>query len=157
MAQNRSQEVRNPVGLYAGPSEALEAVIADFQYWTGRLTETSAQMSYAVIGANWIVFGSVNAILGSIWSKLSLLAVLLGLATGVVGTWLLCEAHRRRGVYGDSDPARWATEFHKFANKRSPWPFTAFIEWTASWTRNLKAAFALLGGVFLVIGAILKS
>jgi hypothetical protein len=32
-------------GLYADPPAALKAVMDDYLYWTGRLTETSAQMS----------------------------------------------------------------------------------------------------------------
>jgi hypothetical protein len=143
-------------GLYRDPPDGLKAVIDGYQYWTGRLTETSAQMSYAVIAANWIVFGSVHVILSNVWSKLSLLSVLLTLATSVIGTWLLCEGHRRQGQYGDSDPVRWEAEFKQFANIKHPWPFTRFIEHTASLTRNLKAIFALLGGVFLIIGAVLK-
>lgn len=143
-------------GLYATPADALRAVMVDYHYWTGRLTETSAQMSYAVIAANWIVFGSINVILSSTYAKLSLLSVLLSLATSVVGTWLLCEAHRKQANYGDCDPVRWATEFGQLANTKNPWPFTAYIECAAALTRHLKAFFALAGGVFLVIGALLK-
>jgi hypothetical protein len=145
-----------PKGLYADPQEALKAVVADYQYWTGRLTDASAQMSYGIIAANWIVFGSVSVILSSIWAKLSLLSVMLSLATSVVGTWLLCEGHRRRGEYGDCDPKRWKQEFTQFANKKNPWPFTRFIECTASWSRNLKAGFVLLGAAFLIVAAIVK-
>jgi hypothetical protein len=156
MEEGIEQQDKKTKGLYADPSEALKAVIANYEYWTGRLTETSAQMSYAVIAANWIIFGSVNVILKSTCSKLSLLFVLLSLATSVIGTWLLCEGHRRQGVYGDCNPGRWESEFRKFANTKHPWPFTNFIESTAAWTRNLKAAFVLLGGAFLIIGAITK-
>lgn len=156
MEEKIEQQDKRLKGLYADPSEALKAVIADYEYWTGRLTETSAQMSYAVIAANWIIFGSVNVILKSICSKLSLLFVLLSLATSVIGTWLLCEGHRRQGNYGDCNSERWEVEFKKFANTKNPWPFTPFIECTAAWTRNLKAAFVLLGGILLVIGAITK-
>src|ERR1700744_442946 len=132
MEEGIEQQDKKTKGLYADPSEALKAVIANYEYWTGRLTETSAQMSYAVIAANWIIFGSVNVILKSTCSKLSLLFVLLSLATSVVGTWLLCEGHRRQGVYGDCDPVRWENEFRKFANTKHPWPFTPFIERAAA-------------------------
>lgn len=156
MDQTSSETDKKPKGLYGDPAEALKAVIADYQYWTGRLTETSAQMSYAVIAANWIVFGSINVILSSLWAKLSLLSVLLSLATSVIGNWLLCEGHRFQGKYGDCNPVRWETEFSQFANTKNPWPFTAVIECVASWTRHLKAIFVLAGGIFLVIGVISK-
>ncbi len=145
-----------PKGLYTDPQEALKAVVADYQYWTGHLTDASAQMSYGIIAANWIVFGSVSVILSSIWAKLSLLSVMLSLATSVIGTWLLCEGHRRQAEYGDCDPKRWKQEFMQFANTKNPWPFTPLIECIASWSRNLKAGFVLLGAAFLIVGAIVK-
>jgi hypothetical protein len=104
MATTTSNPEGRRKGLYDDPQEALKAVIADYQYWTGRLTDSSAQMSYAVIAANWVVFGSVPTILTSIWAKLSLLSVMLSLATSVIGTWLLCEGHKRQGERGDSNP-----------------------------------------------------
>jgi hypothetical protein len=143
-------------GVYADPAAALKAVIDDYLYWTGRLTETSAQMSYAVIAGNWIVFGSVSTILSSPWSKFSLLCVMLSLATSVIGTWLLSECHRRQAEYGDCDPVRWECEFKQFASTKSPWPFTRSIEQIGLLSRFLKAAFVLLGSLLLVIGALLK-
>jgi hypothetical protein len=61
--------------LYATPEEALKKVSSEFEYWTGRLTETSLQMCYALIAANWLVFGSVRGILGNLCATLSLLMV----------------------------------------------------------------------------------
>jgi hypothetical protein len=78
-------------GLYAASEEALQKVSGEFEYWTGKLTETSLQMCYALIGANWVVFGSVNGILHSGWAKWSLVMVLLALASNVVGAWILSE------------------------------------------------------------------
>jgi hypothetical protein len=156
MDQAKDEAAKKIKGLYGDPADALKAVITDFHYWTGRLTETSAQMSYAVIAANWIVFGSINVILSNICAKLSLLCVLLSLATSVIGTWILCEGHKSQANYGDCDPVRWESEFQKLANTKSEWPFTGLIVCTASWTRHLKALFALAGGVFLVLGTILK-
>lgn len=57
--------------LYQNPNDALKAVREDYLYWTGKLTDTSWQLSYAIIAANWAVFGSVDKLLGNLWSKLS--------------------------------------------------------------------------------------
>jgi hypothetical protein len=151
-----------PKGLYANPQEALKVIVANYEYWTGRLTETSVQMAYAVIGANWIIFGSVNGILSNIWAKLSLLCALLSLAAGVIGAWFLCEALGRRGNFGDDYPEKWEKEYGDFIKRKTtqpkhdPWPITKFIELTSAWSRNLKAAFVLLGALLLIVGTIVK-
>lgn len=143
-------------GLYATPEEALEKVSDDFGYWTGRLTETSLQMCYAVIAADWLVFGSVQGILSSLCAKLSLLMVLLALASSVIGAWVLAESMRKRIDYGESDEQRWTREFNDSVGKRVAWPFTDFMISAGIWTRRIKGGFTLLGGIFLVVGAILK-
>src|SRR5689334_22277255 len=96
--------------LYESPTEALKKVCSEYEYWSGKLTETSLQMCYAVIASNWVVFGSVNGILGNMWAKLSLLMVILALATNIIGAWLLSEQLRTRVEYGEADGLRWFQE-----------------------------------------------
>jgi hypothetical protein len=57
------QRADNSKGLYATPAERLKAIVAGFDYWSGKLTDTSVQMSCAVFAANWVVFGSLSGIL----------------------------------------------------------------------------------------------
>jgi hypothetical protein len=144
-------------GLYATPEEALKKVSSEFEYWTGKLTETSLQMCYALIGANWVVFGSVNGILNSGWAKWSLVMVLLALATNVVGAWILSESLRDRISYGEGNAEEWALEFEVNRGKDVPWPFTDYIQNTGRYMRWIKAAFTLVSGLLLIIGAIVKS
>ncbi|MGA3106863.1 MAG: hypothetical protein ABSD53_20455 [Terriglobales bacterium] len=143
--------------LYASPDEALKKVSSEFEYWTGKLTETSLQMCYALIAANWLVFGSVNGILASEWAKFSLLSVMIALAVSVVGAWILSEALRQRVEYGECDSVRWAKEFNAAAGQRVAWPFTDDMETIGRWMRWIKAGLTLLGGVLLIMGAILKA
>jgi hypothetical protein len=42
------------------------------------------QLSYAVLGANWAVFGAVDKILTNLYSKLSVLVVVLSLGLSVL-------------------------------------------------------------------------
>ena len=58
--------------LYKDPNAAATAVKESYDYWTGKLTESSFALSLAVIGANWAVFGSVDRVLNNIWSELSI-------------------------------------------------------------------------------------
>src|SRR5207247_6737303 len=69
--------------VHETPQKALEEVGNQFNHWSGKLTENSLQMCYALIGANWVVYGSVGQILQSQWAKLSLLMVILTLAINV--------------------------------------------------------------------------
>jgi hypothetical protein len=57
--------------LYETPAAGARALVDAYQYWTGKLTDTSLQMSYAVIAANWAAFGSIDLILKNWWSKAS--------------------------------------------------------------------------------------
>jgi hypothetical protein len=143
-------------GLYKSPQEALQKVSSEFEYWTGKLTETSLQMCYALIGANWVIFGSVNGILHSIWAKSSIVLVLLALASNVIGAWILSGMLRRRIGFGEGHNNEWAQQFREASGKAVPWPFTKAIENTGKWMRAVKAGFTLAAGVCLIAGAILN-
>jgi hypothetical protein len=142
--------------LFSTPADALKKVSSEYEYWSGRLTETSLQMCYALIAANWVVFGSVNGILANVWAKASLLMVLLALAANIVGAWLLSEKLRERVEYGEEDGPRWQREFDEFTSTSCPWPFTGLIEKIGRRMRMIKAGFTLVAGALLMIGAILK-
>lgn len=138
-------------GLYQSPADALKAVREDYLYWTGNLTDTSLQLSYAVLAANWAVFGSVNGILESFWSKLSVALVVVALGLSVWGAKWMGELHRQRIDYAEADAPRWKTEFSETAGKRDPWPFTSKIESLGRLTRNAKTWFPLGAGVSFII------
>ena len=121
------------------------------------IPRANGQMSYAVIGANWVVFGSLNGILGNMWAKLSLFGVLLGLATNIIGAWLLSELIRGRVDYGEADSQRWQEEFGTCATVNSPWPFTHPIDGIGRWMRVIKAVFTLAAGACFIIGVIVNS
>jgi hypothetical protein len=142
--------------LYKSPGEALKKVSSEFEYWSGKLTETSLQMCYAVIAANWVVFGSLNGILNNPWAKWSLVMVIFALAVNIIGARLLSNLLRKRVAYGETDSVRWKQEYAQFSTTDSPWPFTGEIEDTGRWMMNIKAGFTLLAGALLIAGAILK-
>ena len=144
------------IGLYATPADAQKAVAAAYDYWSGNLTTSSLQMNYALIGANWIIFGSVNGILASFWAKWSMLLVLVALVVNVLGSWILSGRLRSRSFYAESDYERWNREFEDAKGKQTPWPFTATIDGIGKWMRWVKAALTIASGVFLIIGALLK-
>jgi len=149
-------DAKDETRLYSSPGEALKKVSSEYEYWSGKLTESSVQMSYSLIAANWIVFGSVNGVLNSLGAKLSLLMVFIGLAANVIGAWLLSESLRKRVEYGESNSVRWKTEYTNSDNKRVAWPFTNFMELTGKWMRRVKAISILVSAICLIVASVLK-
>jgi hypothetical protein len=143
-----------PKALYNDAQDALKAVRDDYLYWTGKLTETSVQLSYAVLGANWAVFGSVDKILTNSWSKFSVLLVIVSLALNVLGAKVIAEKHLDRINYAEANPVRWSGEFATTAGKRDPWPFTSAIESLAGAMRTGKTWLPLIAGVLFVMALI---
>jgi len=143
-------------GVHETSRKALERVGSEFDHWSGKLTETSLQMCYALIGANWVVFGSVGGILNSGWAKLSLLMVMLTLSSNLIGSWWASEAHRKQFEYAEENPTRWESEFEEAKGKRTAWPFSDNMESVGRGMRRIKVSFPLIGGLLLVIGAVCK-
>jgi hypothetical protein len=135
---------------------ALEAVRSDFNYWSEKLTDTSLQLSFAVIAANWAVFGSVNKVLENDWAKYSLFLVLLSLGISLAGSKWMSELHRVRYEYAESDPARWEREFTASVGRRVAWPFTDDIERLGRILRLCKTWLPLGGGVLFLAALILS-
>jgi hypothetical protein len=138
--------------LYATPSAALKEVRKDYLYWTGKLTETSLQLSYAILAANWAVFGSVDGILKSRWAEGSVTLVVIGLAVSVVGAKRMGELHGKRIDYAETNPPRWDIEFNETAGKRDPWPFTRQIESLGKRMREAKTWLPVAAGIAFFIG-----
>jgi hypothetical protein len=144
-------------GVHETPQKALEAVGSEFNYWSGKLTDSSLQMCYALIGANWVVYGSIGLILQSPWAKLSLLMVILTLAINVIGAWYLSESIRKRFEWAEGHGPQWETDFNAAAGARTAFPFTDAHEKAGFWLRQVKGLLPLVSGAFLIIGAVIKS
>lgn len=108
--------------LYATPADALKAVRDDYLYWTGRVTDTSLQLSFGVIAANWAAFGSTDSILSNFWAKSSLTAALTSLAVSLVVAAVTGTLHSQRVDYAESNLERWGAQYEATKNKRDPWP-----------------------------------
>ncbi len=147
---------RSKTGFYDSPRKALEEVGGYYKGWSAKLTEASLQMCYALIGANWVVFGTVGHILESNFAKLSLLMVMLTLGINVIGAWILSESMRMRFDWAEGHCTEWQQQFDNAAGQRDPFPFTRFHESVGFWMRQIKAIFPLIGAILLIVGAIQK-
>lgn len=137
--------------LYAGPAEGLKAVRNDFLYWTRRLTDTSFELSLALIGANWAAFGSVQKILTNGWARASLGLVIVSLALSLFGAKVMGELHRRRINYATGNSKRWEEEAAAALGRTDPWPFTKGIERLGRCLREAKTWLPLLAGALFLV------
>ena len=140
-----------PVG-YESSAEGYKKVRDEYEYWTGRLTDTSMQLSYAVIAANWAVFGSANLVLHNRYSKWSIALALSALGVNLFGSWLLGELHRARAVGAETRSSEWNLEWERYKDQTNPlWPFTRSIIALASIMRPIKVWFPIIGGGLFLI------
>jgi hypothetical protein len=143
-------------GLFENADVALKAVHESYGYWSGKFNETSLQMCYALIAANWLIFGPVPSLLNSQLAKWSLLMPMLAIGTSVGGSWWLSESLNRQAEYGETHAEEWTRKFKNAAGKKDPFPYTEGQQNTGHIIRRAKAAFLAAGSILLVIGAILK-
>jgi hypothetical protein len=142
--------------LYEDPAAAARAVQADYLYWSGRLTDTSFQLSIALIGANWAVFSTTRDVLANPWARASIAAVVLSLGISLFGAKVMSELHRERLLYAENDPLRWRGEFDESHGRAVPWPFTSDIESLGYLLRWCKTWLPLGGGILFLAGVILS-
>jgi hypothetical protein len=141
---------------YASAAEALQAVKEEYHYWTGKLSETSLQFSYALIAANWSAFPSVDTILRNPWSKLSIALVVVGLGLNLIGTKAMGELHRAKLEYADADSTRWQAEFTSARGVSDAWPFTRTIEVLGRAMRELKIWMPLASGAAFIVALLVR-
>lgn len=141
------------IGEHVDARAALGSIGAEFSFWTSKLSDSSIQMCYALVGANWIVFGSVAGLVRSLWARASLFMVLLTLGVNLFLAWWASEMHRERYEYAESDSERWESEF-KAPDK--DWPATVCMVRVGYISRLVKLLLPLCAAVILLIGALRK-
>lgn len=141
-------------GTYESSRDAMKEIEDAFNYWSGQISATSLQLCYAVVAANWVIFGSINKIIHSQWAIWSLTTVLLALAFNLVVAYGLAEWMRCRFGYAESDRKRWEAEFQREKNGPSKWPYTKHIERVSIAIRLVKVVLPLVSGILLIIGTL---
>jgi hypothetical protein len=133
-------------GGYDNPGEALKAVGGWFGSWSQRLADTSVQLGYALVGANWAVFGAVDKLLGNPAARLSLVFVLAFFAANLTLTRIVTELLRKRYSWAERHPTEWARDFERTRGIDDPWPSTATID-TLGWLlREIRTWLPLASG-----------
>jgi hypothetical protein len=141
-------------GIHDSPITALKDVCSAYNDWSKGLTDSSLQMCFGLVAANWLIFGSVKGILANSSAMASLFLVLIALACNLLGAYLMSEWFRRRVEYAEQDSARWELEYRKYSGIRHPWPYTQSIECATKILRFLKMILPLASGICLIIAAL---
>jgi hypothetical protein len=135
---------------YSNGDEALKAVEADFQYWSGKLTESSFQLCIGIVAANWAVYHTVDNLRAepcAVWS-IGLVVIALGLSLVVAKR--MSEAHREQCEFAEKNKTDWDNAC-KSSHTPPEWPFTAEIENIGWVARELKTWLPVLAGVLFLI------
>lgn len=133
----------------AGSNELVDA----FNDWSSILTNRSIETAFAVIGANWAVYGAAEVIISNLWSRWSVAAAIAFLGANLIGTWVMAKLHFDQARYAAGDHGRWEREFNdaKATNTDDPWPYTARIESLGKLLRFLKAWAPSLAAVLFLV------
>jgi len=138
--------------LYATAGEGLKAVQEHYLDWTGRLTDSSLQLSLGVLAANWAVFGTVRGILGNPWAKSSVFLVIATMTLNLLCSKWMSELHRNRVNYASANVMRWEEACTASLGKSDPWPFTRGIERLGRAMREVRTWLPLAAGALFLTG-----
>lgn len=131
--------------------DASQELFDSFKEWSGAVGAYGVQTAYAVIAANWAVYGSTGAMQDA-WAKSSLAVVIIFLALHLICTGWVSMLHLRRIRYANENPRRWEEEFTRKNIISSSWPYTGLIEWLGSLMRFMKVWAPVAGGALFILG-----
>ena len=142
--------------LYSDPGEATKAINDRFNYWGTKLSETSLQLCYAVIGAVWAVFHDKDAVLGNHYARLAVAAAVAGVMVNLLGAKILVDEHFRRIEHAESNLDVWEKEWNENTGKPTDWPFGKLIRRSALTFRQLRFAIPTLAGALFLLSLFKK-
>lgn len=131
---------------YNSALDAIKELDEAYNYWSGKITETSTSFALGLIGANWAVYGT-EGLKSELLPRLSVFSALLLLLLGLIQANRMAALHDDRSEYAETNPTRWANEFEqaKAATRANPWPYTTQIECWGWWGRQWKTWLPVLG------------
>lgn len=134
--------------------DASRELFESFNKWSGAVGSYGVQTAYAVIAANWAVFGTTKVIVDNCWAKYS-----LGVAVGFLAIHLICtdwisRLCDQRIKYANRDQKRWQKEFEDKNTPASSWPYTKKIERIRNFLRFLKVWVPVVSGGLFIGGVI---
>lgn len=142
---------------YPDAAEGLKVLGRDYNYWSQRVSDSSTQMSLAVIAGNWAYYGSIEVLLKSIWALTSIGIIFLSLTLALLASYTLTELHRNAFYNAENDWTVWEGRFKDFQAgliPKDPWPATKTIDFLGVITRIAKTFLPLAAGLVLILGTV---
>lgn len=131
--------------------DALDEVNDYYKTWTGMLTTRSLELSFAIIAANWAVHNNANAILNNIWSKLSILIILLFFGVNLIGSYIMGELLRICCSNAAKNPEKWKQEYEDPGIRPPNWPYTNGIVKLGLYLRIIKLLAPITASVCFLV------
>ena len=113
---------------FSNAGDAVKELFEGFNDWSATVSAHGMYTAYAIIAANWAVYGDAQAIIGNLWAKSSIAIIISFLGLNLFCTWLMTKCYAKRCEYADENKARWSSEFEREKISPSAWPYTKFIE-----------------------------
>jgi hypothetical protein len=136
---------------YESAAEALKDLEDTYNYWSGKITESSTAFALGLIAANWAVYGS-KGLKELLCPRLSVFCALLLLLTGLLIAQAMTSEHDLLHQKAENDPASWEAQYVQAkTNKDDPWPYSKKVERLGLWGRRLKVWLPIAGAVFFLI------
>jgi hypothetical protein len=117
-------------------------------------------MCLAVIAGNRAYYGSIEAIMNSLWALASLAVIFLSLFIALLFSFIMSEVQRSAFYRAEADWGAWQQRFENYCNSmesRDPFPATRTIDRIGLFTRIAKTFLPLIAGFILVVGAFSSS
>lgn len=140
---------------FSNPGEATKEIYTGFNDWSGTLASNSRQVAYALIAANWAVYGNADDILENTWARVSIAVVVVFLGINLICTGWMTRLYKLQCKYSDEDKLRWAQEYKVAEPGPSPWPYTNRIHALGGFMRILNIWAPVGAGVVFILGLIL--
>lgn len=140
---------------YKTAEDALKDLDDAYNYWSGKITETSTSFALGLIAANWAVFGSAG-LKADLLPRLSVFCALLLLLLGLIQAERMAKYHDDQHEFAETKPEKWKEQFEaaKANSQANPWPYTNKIECWGVWGRRWKTWLPIIGCILFLVSFI---
>jgi hypothetical protein len=150
--EEQNKRNNSPSRRFENAGDATKELFEGFNDWSGAVSTYGIQTAYAVIAANWAVYGNAQTILNNPWAKASMAIIIGFLGVNLLCIGLMTWLYGKRCTYANENNKRWQEEYERENRRSSSWPYTTFIERLGDFMRLLKVWAPVIGGVIFIIG-----
>ncbi len=140
---------------FANAGEATKELVEAYTACSSALTKHSIEVAFAVIAANWAVYGGTREIITNLWARWSVVIALLFLGYNLVATRLMAQRNWDQIELAESDHEAWEKGFEQTAGTNDPWPYTKKIESLGHTMRAVKAFAPVVGAALFLLSLFL--